>query len=405
MVSGGGWATLEGAAPTRPPAAWPWWPGCSFMSLDRQLLRWKEHNLVTNDQVERILAFEKHRPRPGFAFAVAALAAFAVALGLAAIVAANWDLVPGRMKLAIDLLAVVGIGQAVVAAHTRSPGWLGDATHLVFYGLILASIALVGQVYQLGGGLWQALLLWCVLTLPLMAMGSSPWLGFAWLTGLTITYFVGLAHVADGGPRRADHALAAVYWAPLATLGLGRAAWLRRLRPAYALVFRHAGWTLLVAMATVASFAFYDPLARGERAPWAVVGVSLAATAALCLDTRPTPAGRARRLLLALLFATSHLPLFVPHGTWPVAAAMSFISVFAVIAWVAHRKGLPKLLHLATAVIGVRLLAIYFEVFGSLLDTGLGLVIGGLLTLLVTWFWARKRREFDRELSARESLP
>lgn len=375
------------------------------MSLDQQLKRWKEHHLVTSEQAERILEFEKHRPRPGFAFAIAALAAFAVALGLVSIVAANWDLVPGRMKLAIDLIAVVGIGQAVVAAQTRSPGWLGDAMHLVFYGLILASIALVGQVYQLGGELWQALLLWSVLTLPLMVMGGSPLLGFAWLTGLSVTYFVGLAELADGSPSRVDHALAAVYWAPLAALGLGRAAWLRRLRPGYALTFRNVGWTLLVVMATLASFAFYDPLARGERTPWAVVGVSLAATAALCFSTRPTPAGRARRLLLALLFAASHLPLFMPHGKWPVAAAMSFMAVYAVVAWVAHRKGLSKLLHLATAVIGVRLLAVYFEVFGTLLDTGLGLVIGGLLTLLVTWFWARKRRDFDRELSARESLP
>lgn len=375
------------------------------MSLDQQLKRWKSADLITGDQADRILAFEKHRPRPGFAFAMTLLAGFAVALGLVSIVAANWALMPGRMKLAVDLLAVIGIGQAAVVARSRSGGWLGDAIVLVFHGLVLASIALVGQVYQLGGELWQALLLWSVLTLPLMALGRSPWLGFAWLVGLTVTYFVGLGHIADGGPRRADHALAAVYWAPLASLAIGRVGWMRRLRPGYALVFRGTGWTLLVAMATVASFAFYDGLARGERTPWAVVGVSLVATLALCFSTRPTPAGRARRLLLAVAFAASHLPLFMPHGKWPLAAALSFMVVFAVVAWVAHRKGLPKLLHLATAVIGVRLLAVYFEVFGTLLDTGLGLVLGGLLTLAVTWFWARKRREFDRELSARESIP
>ena len=375
------------------------------MSLDQQLKRWTDADLITSDQAERILVFEKHRPRPGFMFAVAALAGFAVALGLVSIVAGNWDLMPGRMKLTLDLIAVIGIGQAVVVARSRSPGWLADAVQLVFLGLVLASIALVGQVYQLGGALWQALLAWSVLTLPLMALGSSPLLGLAWLTGLSVTYFVSLGELAAGGSSWADHALAAVYWAPLIALGLGRAAWLRRLRPGYALVFRAAAWTMLVLMACVASLAFYDGLARGERTPWAVVGVSLVATAALCFDTPSTPAGRARRLLLALLFAASHLPLFMPHGQWPVAAAFSFISVFAVVAWVAHRKGLPKLLHLATAVIGVRLLAIYFEVFGTLLDTGVGLVIGGLLTLAITWFWARKRRDFDRELSARESMP
>jgi uncharacterized membrane protein len=83
---------------------------------------------------------------------------------------------------------------------------------------------------------------------------------------------------------------------------------------------------------------------------------------------------------------------------------VAFIGVFAVVALAAHERGRPRLLHLATAAVGLRLLAIYFEVFGSLLDTGLGLVLGGLLTLLVTWVWARKRRDFDRELSER-ALP
>jgi len=78
---------------------------------------------------------------------------------------------------------------------------------------------------------------------------------------------------------------------------------------------------------------------------------------------------------------------------------------FAVVALVAHRQGRSRLLHLATAAIGLRIVVIYFEVFGTLLDTGVGLVLGGLLTLLLTWVWARKRREFDRELSARESTP
>ena len=160
----------------------------------------------------------------------------------------------------------------------------------------------------------------------------------------------------------------------------------------------------LVLIASAASFAFYDALARGERAPWLVVGVSLAGRRLARVSDPSLAGGRAQRSLLAITFAVSHLPLFMPHGKWPLVAAIAFIVVFAAVALVAHRKGRPKLLHLATAVIGLRLLVIYFEVFGTLLDTGVGLVLGGLLTLLVTWFWARKRRDFDRELSARETL-
>jgi hypothetical protein len=229
--------------------------------------------------------------------------------------------------------------------------------------------------------------------------------GFLWLVGLEVSYFVGLSEFAEGGQSRADHALAAVYLAPLAALALGRSRWLSRWRSSYAQVLCGSAWMQLVVMASAASFAFYDALARAERTPWLVVGVSLLATAWLCFTSAGTPAGRAQRSLLAVTFAGCHLPLFMPHGKWPIGAAAAFIVVFGVVALVAHRQSRPALLHLATAAIALRLLVIYFEVFGTLLDTGIGLTLGGLLTLLVTWVWARKRRDFDRELSARESAP
>ena len=371
------------------------------MDLEQQLKRWRQADLLSPEQVERIRAFEKQRERPTLLYAVAGLAGLAVAIGLVSIVASNWDLIPGRMKLALDALVVIGVGQALVHLGTR-PAWLQEAVMVAYHGLILASIALVGQVYQLGGNAAQALVAWSVLTFPLMALGRSARVGFLWLVGLEVTYFVCLSELGGGNAARADHALAAVYWAPLAALALGRAPWLVRLRPDYARVLRAAGWTELVVLASAASLAFYDALARGERAPWLVIGVSLLGTAWLCYRTEPTAAGRAQRSLLAITFAGCHLPLFMPHGKWPLVAALGFISVFGAVAPVAHRKGRSKLLHLATAAIGVRLLVIYFEVFGTLFDTGLGLVFGGLLTLLVTWFWARKRRDFDRELSDRE---
>ena len=83
------------------------------------------------------------------------------------------------------------------------------------------------------------------------------------------------------------------------------------------------------------------------------------------------------------------------------AGALAFIALWAVVAWVGYATHNARVLNLATAVIGIRLIAVYFEVFGSLLDTGLGLVTGGILTVTLTYFWARKRRElagrFDEE--------
>jgi uncharacterized membrane protein len=375
------------------------------MALEQQLQRWKNAGLISPEQVDSIRAFEKRRDRPRLVYAVASLAGLAVAIGLVSIVASNWDLIPGRLKLVLDAVVLIAVGQAVVQLRTRPPTWLGDAATIIFYGLTLASIALIGQVYQLGGNTALALGLWSALTFGVFCLGSSARLGTLWLIGLMVTYFVGLSAFAESGSGRTEHALAAVYWAPLAALELGRSAWLRRVRPSYARVFRALGWTELVALAALTSFAFYDARAPGERIPWLVIGVSLVATGWMCFRIQPTPVGRAERLLLAVTFAASHLPMFMPHGKWALAAALSFIGVFAVLAFVLHRKGRSSLLHVATAAIGVRLLVVYFEVFGTLLDTGLGLVLGGLLTLVITWLWVRKRKDFDQKLRAREIAP
>jgi hypothetical protein len=48
---------------------------------------------------------------------------------------------------------------------------------------------------------------------------------------------------------------------------------------------------------------------------------------------------------------------------------------------------------------------IYFEVFGSLLDTGVGLVTGGILTLLIAWFWQKKMRQLGQKVRAEPGGP
>ena len=47
---------------------------------------------------------------------------------------------------------------------------------------------------------------------------------------------------------------------------------------------------------------------------------------------------------------------------------------------------------LATTVIAARIFVAYIEVFGSLLATGAGLIVSGVLLLALAWVWVRKIR-------------
>jgi uncharacterized membrane protein len=99
----------------------------------------------------------------------------------------------------------------------------------------------------------------------------------------------------------------------------------------------------------------------------------------------------------------AYVPLVISPGDMDLVAALTFIGLWVLVAYTAHQAGLLNLLNFATAVIGIRILIVYFEVFGSLLGTGVGLVTGGMLTLGMVWLWVRKRREFARELTPEDS--
>jgi hypothetical protein len=80
------------------------------------------------------------------------------------------------------------------------------------------------------------------------------------------------------------------------------------------------------------------------------------------------------------------------RGEWPMFAALLQIVWLGWMAWTALQAGHEGLFRLGVAAVCLRLLGVYIEVFGSMLETGLGLIVGGILTIGLTWFWLRKSR-------------
>lgn len=335
--------------------------------------------------------------------AIAGLGGLAIAVGIVSIIAANWDAIPGRLKIGIDLALVAGLGYGVRHWEGRGPAWARETSILILAGLVMGSIALVGQVYQLGGKAHEALAVWSLLTALLMSRARSGFAALVWIVGLQVTWASWAIWLADTHHLEA-FSLSTVYWPPLLCLLVSQSDWLQQRRPALAHVLGSVGWVELVFCATLGTFAFYEDTAR-ENWTGAYLGsvISLALSAWIITRLAKTPAGNASKILVGVVLALSHLPLFVSPGDLDLLAALSFIGLWVLVAFAAHRAGHAFILNLATAVIGIRILVVYFELFGSLLDTGIGLVVGGLLTLALVWLWDRKRRQFGRELEQEHS--
>ena len=144
------------------------------MSITRKLARWREAGLIDEATSARIQAFEDCERKPIVLYALGVLGASAVALGLISIIAANWDVIPGRVKLGADLLLGVALAAADLRRRAaRQQLVASEVLITLFYGFTLASIALVGQVYQLDAPAYQGLLVWSAATLPLVLLGQS----------------------------------------------------------------------------------------------------------------------------------------------------------------------------------------------------------------------------------------
>lgn len=371
------------------------------MSLAAKLHRWTETGLITADQAAAIQTHEHERGRPTFLYAIAGLGGLAIGIGLVSIVASNWDAIPGRLKVGIAVGLVAAAGAGVVRLDRSGPRWALETAVLVAHGLVLATIALVGQVYQLGGAAHTALSLWLALTTLLVTRARGAVAAWVFIASAEATYGAWVVEFVEGFDVDELLALGAMAWAPLGCLAAGFSAGVIRTRPSWASALRAAGWGQLVLLASLATVLFYE----GQREPelgglYTAAGVGVAlALAIAAVHLRQTRARRTGALLLAACVALIYVPGMVSDGDMDLVGALTFLALWVLVALAAFRAGRLGLLNLATAVIGVRLLIVYFEVFGSLLNTGLGLVSGGLLTIGLVWLWTRKRRDFGEELA------
>ena len=73
-----------------------------------------------------------------------------------------------------------------------------------------------------------------------------------------------------------------------------------------------------------------------------------------------------------------------------LVGALTNLFYLCMLAWAAIKVHSTSLFNFFTAAICVRILVVYFEVFGSMMETGLGLISGGALTLLISWWWFKR---------------
>jgi uncharacterized membrane protein len=372
------------------------------MSLDRKLAGWVDAGVIDEATRERIAVFEHAQRKPYAMYAMIVLGGGTLALGVISVIASNWDAISGGVKLTGVLLLAAALSVATAWAVLRGRALATEVLVCVFYGFTLAALALVGQVYQLGTPTYQGLLVWSVSTLPLLILGRSRYLALLAVLGMWSTHAASFEALFDALESQrtfhADDVIAALLFAsPFAYVALSRLGWLRRERPDYASTLEALAWTALLGAGFGLQFTWYDRVDHGDLMRGGILATAIVAAVFAAALPRLYPG--AQRTWLFTLWAivgfgwlSFAIGFGIAHDRSEVVGALLQLAWLAAFARASLQLGMLRVFNSLTALIALRIVVVYFEVFGSLLDTGLGLISGGALTLVLAYLWRRRVR-------------
>ena len=170
------------------------------MAIHKDIKKLIDADVIDQQTADRIRSFydSKQSKSPNLLLTIfAVVGSFLVGLGIILILAHNWDQLPRWTKTVIAFIPLIA-GQALCwysyYAKNDNAGWMqGSAVFLTL--AVGASIALVSQIYNLDGSMQGFLMLWMLLTIPIIYLMNASVVSILYILGTA--YYGGLC--ADRG--------------------------------------------------------------------------------------------------------------------------------------------------------------------------------------------------------------
>lgn len=378
------------------------------MKLSKKLIEWQKENVIDSTTANRITQYEKKRSKPLILWAIGGLGAFTIIVGFVSIIAANWLHTPDWVKLSVDLVACLAIAVALYRSIDREGSnteklWMREVLVIFYYGFTLASMALIGQTYQLGGSLAKLFLIWTIATIPLALLGRGKFLAVLWLFGSATTYLLNVETLHDfiRTLTNSRHLSMAIFVSlyllgPLFFILISRVPWLVRERPVAASEISRFSWLAIIAFGWMCQFLWYEGAIYGYGdVSGYVIAICFIATAAMVYfipalySDEHSDTHLSMRVVITTVFLLGSTAIWHQYNL-ALVGALTNLLYLCVLAWAALKIKSTTLFNAVTALICLRIVFIYFEVFGSMLETGIGLIIGGALTLSIAWWWFKR---------------
>ena len=360
---------------------------------------WVSNRLMTKQQAEKIANYEGPKKKDSWiTYGFFTLGIVVSSVGTISLIAANWQNIPDFVKLLTDFLLLFLIALGTYIAWKKKNPLFFESLLLLYLLFCLASIGLIAQIYHTGGEPYQALLLWSLMTFG-VALASDKFIApCLWVIG----FFTGVSGFFSSffmlepffGAEVVVHMTI-----PLLGVGLiGACESFSQPKKIQVKVLKY-----LVLIYALKALLLIEMSARWALEKKELVSLDILSftptyvlvIVSVVIIERVLNYKRAQKtlLFLALVFYLLPFHLYFFQIIEPKTAyAACTVLVLTCMALFFAGLGLQRLFQTFLALVGLRFLAVYFEIFGNLAVTGLGLIICGILILSLVTIWHKGRK-------------
>lgn len=368
------------------------------MKLSAKITSWQNAGIITPKQGMDILDFEKAIAKPYALYGFLALAIFCIGLGVISVIAANWQHLTVMLKLIADFALLSGVAGLTYYAAYKKWHIRFEVFLCLFVILVLATIGLIAQVYQLQPDGFEALLLWSLLVCPLLFVTQKPLLPLVILPIFTFSFwdFMGDNNTTKEIMWQMSNSWE--YSVPVLWLFIWFILWqmLTIFAQNKAVAFKKAlkFWMIIFTGLLVINIDFgssvFSEVALDENGSGSLTGVLVSVAIGLTAISAYLDYISGKKFLIPALMALTVVGGFINCGAVFSFAVLFLIGIYA---WQINSV---KILNTVLALTAVRIFILYADMFKSLLFSGLGLIASGLLLLALIWGWVKLSRRLKR---------
>lgn len=364
------------------------------MNLEKKLNEWKEHNLLTNEQLQSILGYENKNSNSKLGiYTIVTLGCVVLGLGIIALIASNWEVIPDFVKLFIDFLILLLLGFYIHKKYNNSNQKIKDSLIVIFILFILGSIGLISQIYNTGGELYQAFLLWSIISLPIIMFSESVFPSQFWIISF---FYVLNSYLEILLKNKNTNLLVAINILCIPSLFILFGFILSTLKfnnlKNFSKSFYFWG-VFLFLINTISVHFLTNDLEKLTYYFKLIYSIYFIISISLSIFISKF---NIKLSILYIAFIVLYFINFYVHiGTEPtkLVNASLFIILWFLISFIFLNLEYLKLFEFSIIIIGLRFLFVYFEIFSSLLLTGFGLILSGVIIILLAVLYLKYKTQ------------